>query len=107
MQEAIVHVPCFHGRFFPQYTRYQNGAYMGKPEFQAIHAGTHNHWKDRGQDDMGEADKYAKWQERMDRAMNVAEVVIGKQRHGPIGIVNLHFDANLTRFSDLDQQRRG
>ena len=55
--------------------------------------------------DMGDADKYAKWQEKMDRAHNRAEVVIGKQRHGPIGIVDLQFDPNLTRFSDAEQQQ--
>jgi len=60
----------------------------------------------RAMPDMGEAEKYAKWQEKMDRALNVAEVVIGKQRHGPIGIVPLHFDANVTRFSDLDRTIR-
>ena len=61
----------------------------------------------RAMPDMGEADKYAKWQEKMDRAHNRSEVVIGKQRHGPIGIVDLSFDANLTRFGDTEQQRHG
>ena len=30
-----------------------------------------------------------------------AEVIIGKQRHGPIGTVQLQFDGNVTRFADL------
>ncbi|MBI2233798.1 MAG: replicative DNA helicase [Micavibrio aeruginosavorus] len=47
--------------------------------------------------------KYAEWQEKMSRIANVAEVIVGKQRHGPIGIVPLFFDANLTRFGDLDR----
>jgi replicative DNA helicase len=50
-----------------------------------------------------DADKYAQWQEKMSRIANVAEVIVGKQRHGPIGIVNLYFDANLTRFGNLDR----
>lgn len=44
------------------------------------------------------------WQKRMDEAHNIAEVIIAKQRHGPIGTERLFFDANLTRFGDLDRQ---
>jgi replicative DNA helicase len=39
--------------------------------------------------------------EDMDRLRHQAEVVIGKQRHGPIGIVKLSFDENTTRFGNL------
>jgi replicative DNA helicase len=60
----------------------------------------------RAMPDMGEPEKYAKWQEKMDRAMNVAEVIVAKQRHGPIGTEYLHFDSNITRFSDLDRTNR-
>jgi replicative DNA helicase len=34
-------------------------------------------------------------------ARNMATILIGKQRNGPIGNFNLHFHKEYTRFSDL------
>lgn len=45
--------------------------------------------------------EHIEWQERMARVHNMAEVIIGKQRHGPIGNVRLQFQAEFTRFGDL------
>ncbi|MEO1291749.1 MAG: DnaB-like helicase C-terminal domain-containing protein, partial [Pseudomonadota bacterium] len=47
--------------------------------------------------------EHISWQERMDEVHNLAEVVIGKQRHGPIGTCRLMFDSRYTRFADLAQ----
>ena len=46
-------------------------------------------------------EEHGKWQIEMDNAHGRAEVIIGKQRHGPTGTVQLQFEANLTRFSNL------
>ena len=46
-------------------------------------------------------EEHFKWQAEMDAVMGKAEVIIGKQRHGPTGTIQLHFEANVTRFSDL------
>jgi replicative DNA helicase len=35
-----------------------------------------------------------------------AEVIIGKQRHGPIGTVKLAFNADITKFGNLAQDDR-
>ena len=43
----------------------------------------------------------AKWQEAMERVHGKAEVIIGKQRHGPIGTVELSFEGRFTRFGNL------
>ncbi len=46
-------------------------------------------------------DEMAAWQERMERLHGKAEVVIGKQRHGPIGTIELSFEGQFTRFGNL------
>ncbi|MCC5970057.1 MAG: replicative DNA helicase [Pararhodobacter sp.] len=45
----------------------------------------------------------AKWQDIMEKVHGKAEVIIGKQRHGPIGSVELSFEGRFTRFSNLVQ----
>jgi replicative DNA helicase len=41
------------------------------------------------------------WQSEMEAIAGQAEVIIGKQRHGPTGSVKMQFDADVTRFSNL------
>jgi replicative DNA helicase len=45
------------------------------------------------------------WQQRMEAVHNKADLIIAKQRHGPTGTVPLFFEAEFTRFGDLDQTR--
>jgi replicative DNA helicase len=45
--------------------------------------------------------EFYEWQELMDKVTGIAEVIIGKQRHGPTGTVQVHFDAALTKFDNL------
>jgi replicative DNA helicase len=46
-------------------------------------------------------EKFAEWLAEGDKYLGKAEVIIGKQRHGPTGTVELQFDAQVTRFSSL------
>jgi replicative DNA helicase len=54
----------------------------------------------RTEPDLG-TEEHEKWQMKMDEVHNLAEAIIGKQRHGPTGTVKLVFTGELTRFSDF------
>ncbi|MBV6656508.1 MAG: replicative DNA helicase [Devosiaceae bacterium] len=45
-------------------------------------------------------EEHVAWVEEMERIHGLAEVIIGKQRHGPTGTAKLTFEAELTRFGD-------
>ncbi len=48
---------------------------------------------------------HTKWLARLGEVGDTAEVIIGKQRHGPIGKVDLHFEEKFTKFSNLAHDR--
>ena len=51
-------------------------------------------------------EEHLQWQEEMEKLHGKAEVIIGKQRHGPIGTVKLSFNPELTKFGNLAQDDR-
>ncbi|QFS82686.1 Replicative DNA helicase [Roseivivax sp. THAF40] len=59
------------------------------------------YYKEREKPGDHDLDKMAAWQEEMERLHGRAEVIIGKQRHGPIGTVELSFEGQFTRFGNL------
>ncbi len=59
--------------------------------------------RDFDEDNARFEDKLESWQIKKSEVENVAEVIIAKQRHGPVGSVNLYFDGALTRFADFDR----
>jgi len=45
--------------------------------------------------------EHAEWQAKMNEVSNLAELIIGKQRHGPTGNIMLEFEAMFTKFKDI------
>ena len=52
-------------------------------------------------------DRHQRWQDRIAEVRNTASVIIAKQRHGPVGTIDVFFDGSLTRFADLDRHHDG
>ncbi len=48
--------------------------------------------------------EYAEWQQKMNEISSLAEIMIGKQRHGPTGNVKVEFEAMYTKFKDLENK---
>ncbi|HIP22259.1 MAG TPA: replicative DNA helicase, partial [Rhodobacteraceae bacterium] len=59
-----------------------------------------DYYKEREKPGEHDIDKMLAWQDEMSQIMGKAEVIIGKQRHGPIGTVHLNFEAEFTTFHD-------
>ncbi len=59
------------------------------------------YYKEREKPSETDVEATMKWQETMESVRGKAEVIIGKQRHGPIGSVELSFEGRFTRFGNL------
>ena len=46
--------------------------------------------------------EHQEWQQKMDEVSRLADILIGKQRHGPTGNVKVEFEAMYTKFKDLE-----
>ncbi len=61
-----------------------------------------SYYKERLRPPENEVDKFQKWKSEMQQVAHKAEFIIAKQRNGPVGSVELFFDAEFTRFGNLD-----
>ena len=59
------------------------------------------YYKEREKPSETDVEATMRWQEVMESVRGKAEVIIGKQRHGPIGTVELSFEGKFTRFGNL------
>ena len=48
--------------------------------------------------------EHAEWQTKMNDILGLAEIIIGKQRHGPTGNVKVEFESMYTKFKDLQEE---
>jgi replicative DNA helicase len=61
-----------------------------------------SYYKERLRPPENEVDKFQKWKSEMQQVAHKAEFIIAKQRNGPVGSIELFFDAEFTRFGNLD-----
>ena len=59
------------------------------------------YYKEREKPGEHDIEAMLKWQDEMSQLYGKAEVIIGKQRHGPIGSVDLSFESKFTKFGNL------
>lgn len=59
-----------------------------------------SYYLERKRPDESEVESFKNWQDKMSDIRNKSEVIIAKQRNGPVGNVDLFFDAEFTRFAN-------
>lgn len=47
------------------------------------------------------SERLENWEQAISNKLGVAELIIAKQRHGPVGTINLHFNSETTKFENL------
>jgi replicative DNA helicase len=47
--------------------------------------------------------EHAEWQSKMNDVNGLADIILGKQRHGPTGTVKVEFEGIYTKFKDLSK----
>ena len=48
--------------------------------------------------------EHAEWQSKMNDVNGLADIILGKQRHGPTGTVKVEFEGIYTKFKDLNKK---
>ena len=48
--------------------------------------------------------KHIEWKDKMEKLHKKAELIVAKQRHGPVGNINLHFDGRVTKFENVTEE---
>ncbi|MDC0473294.1 replicative DNA helicase [Pelagibacteraceae bacterium] len=48
--------------------------------------------------------EHAEWQSKMNDVNGLADIIIGKQRHGPTGNIHVEFEGMYTKFKDLTKK---
>jgi replicative DNA helicase len=61
------------------------------------------YYKEREEPSHSDIEKWNKWQEEFDAIKNVSEIMVAKNRNGPIGNVRMFFNQSTTEFADLDE----
>ena len=49
--------------------------------------------------------EHAEWQSKMNDVNGLADIILGKQRHGPTGTVKVEFEGIYTKFKDLSKNK--
>jgi replicative DNA helicase len=62
------------------------------------------YYLNRAEPPESKVDQHNEWSVSLESCRNLAEVILGKHRHGSVGTVKLHFAGEKTLFSDLESR---
>jgi replicative DNA helicase len=50
--------------------------------------------------------KHAEWQNKLSQLYNIADIIVAKHRNGRVGNIQLHYDSQFSKFSNLQKKQQ-
>jgi len=90
----------------PQLSDLRDSGSIEQDADQVLFVFRKSYYLERSKPDENDKQALQKWMDNCEMHANMAELIIGKNRHGPTGVVKLSFNGALTKFGNAHFEKK-